>query len=177
MDLHPYVDPVIEFVRTHAVWAPLIVGVLAFGESLAFVSLVMPATTVLVAIGALVGAGALSFVPIWIGASVGAALGDWLSYWLGEKFERPISRMWPLSRHPDLLPRGHAFVERFGIAAIFIGRFFGPLRAIVPLVAGILKMPFWLFQIANFTSAFVWGAALLVPGTLGYDFVTKFLSF
>ena len=177
MNLHQYVDPVLEFVRTHAVWAPLIVGLLAFGESLAFVSLVMPATTMLVAIGALVGAGALSFVPIWIAAAIGAALGDWLSYWLGEKFEGPISRMWPLSNHPDLLPRGHAFVERFGVAAIFIGRFFGPLRAIVPLVAGILRMPFWPFQIANFSSAFVWGAVLLVPGAFGYDFVTKLLSF
>jgi membrane protein DedA with SNARE-associated domain len=177
MNLHQYVDPVLEFVRTHAAWAPIIVGLLAFGESLAFVSLVMPATTMLVAIGALVGAGALSFVPIWIAAAIGAALGDWLSYWLGEKFEGPISRMWPLSHHPDLLPRGHAFVGRFGIAAIFIGRFFGPLRAIVPLVAGILRMPFWPFQIANFSSAFVWGAVLLVPGAFGYDFVTRFWPF
>ncbi|HEY6886637.1 MAG TPA: ABC transporter permease, partial [Solirubrobacter sp.] len=43
-------------------------------------------------------------------AAVGAALGDWLSYWLGNTFEAPISRAWPLSRRPDLLPRGHAFV-------------------------------------------------------------------
>jgi|SRR5262245_21005111 len=177
MDLHQYVDPVLGFVRAHAAWAPFIVGFLAFGESLAFVSLVMPATTLLVAIGALVGAGALSFVPLWIAAAIGAALGDWLSYWLGEKFEGPISRMWPLSRHPDLLPRGHAFVERFGIAAIFIGRFFGPLRAIVPLVAGILRMPFWPFQIANFSSAFVWAAVLLAPGAYGYDYVTRFWPF
>ena len=131
MDLHQYIDPIIEFVRTHAAWAPLIVAALAFGESLAFISLILPASTVLVAIGALIGAGALDFVPVWIAAAIGAALGDWLSYWLGQKFGGPISRIWPLSRHPDLIPRGHAFVGKYGIAAIFIGRFFGPLRAAV----------------------------------------------
>jgi membrane protein DedA with SNARE-associated domain len=177
MDLHQYVDLVIEFVRTHRAWAPLIIAALAFGESLAFISLLLPAWSVLIAMGALIGAGALSFVPVWIAAAIGAAIGDWLSYWLGQKFETPISRMWPLSRHPDLLPRGHAFVEKYGIAAIFIGRFFGPLRAAVPLVAGILEMPWWPFQIANFVSALVWAAAMLVPGAFGYDFVAKLLSF
>jgi membrane protein DedA with SNARE-associated domain len=177
MDLHQYVDSVLEFVRTHRAWAPLIVGALAFGESLAFVSLFLPASTVLVAVGALIGAGALSFAPIWVAAAVGAALGDWLSYWLGKKFKAPIGRVWPLSRHSDLIPRGHAFVAKYGIAGIFIGRFFGPLRAAVPLVAGILEMAWWPFQIANFISAFVWAAALLLPGAFGYDALTKLLSF
>jgi membrane protein DedA with SNARE-associated domain len=93
MDLHQYIDPIIEFVRTHAAWAPLIVAALAFGESLAFISLILPASTVLVAIGALIGAGALDFVPVWIAAAIGAASGDWLSYWLGQKFGGPISRI------------------------------------------------------------------------------------
>ena len=72
--------------------------------------------------------------------------------------------MWPLSRYPDLIPRGHAFVEKYGFYAVFIGRFFGPLRASVPLAAGILEMPWWPFQIANFSSAFVWAAMLLFFG-------------
>jgi membrane protein DedA with SNARE-associated domain len=177
MDLQQYVDPLIAFVRAHAAWAPFIVAALAFGESLAFVSLVLPASSALVAIGALIGAGALGFVPIWIAAAIGAALGDWLSYWLGQKFEAPISRMWPLSRHPDLIPRGHAFVKKYGIAAVFIGRFFGPLRAAVPLVAGILEMAWWPFQVANVASAFIWAMVLLAPGAFGYEFVTKLLSF
>ena len=50
--------------------------------------------------------------------------------------------------------------------AIFIGRFFGPLRASVPLVAGIFAMPYWRFQFANFTSAFVWAAVLLLLGDI-----------
>jgi membrane protein DedA with SNARE-associated domain len=55
-------------------------------------------------------------------------------------------------------------VRRWGIPGIFIGRFFGPLRASVPLVAGIFEMPYWRFQFANVTSAFLWAAVLLTIG-------------
>ena len=72
--------------------------------------------------------------------------------------------MWPLSRYPDLLPRGESFVRKWGVPGIFIGRFFGPLRASVPLVAGIFEMPYWRFQFANFSSALLWSAVLLLFG-------------
>ena len=135
-----------------------------FGESLAFISLLIPAWAALVGIGALISASGLNFWPIWIAGALGAALGDWLSYWIGLKLEHRVHHMWPLSQHPDLMPRGEAFIKKWGVLAIFIGRFFGPLRASVPLVAGIFAMPFWRFQIANFTSAFVWAAVLLTLG-------------
>ena len=164
MTLDQFSHAVLEFVRTHQSWAPFVAAGLAFGESLVFVSLLFPATVILVAIGALVGASGISFVPIVIGAGIGAALGDWISYWLGLKFENTIAKLWPLSRYPDLIPRGHAFVEKYGFYAVFLGRFFGPLRASVPLAAGILEMPWWPFQIANFTSAFAWAAMVLILG-------------
>ena len=72
--------------------------------------------------------------------------------------------MWPLSRHPTLIPRGEAFVKKWGVLGIFIARFSGPLRASVPLVAGIFEMPYWRFQFANFASAFLWAAVLLLLG-------------
>jgi membrane protein DedA with SNARE-associated domain len=173
MDLNAYVQPIVEFVHAHAAWAPAVVFVLAFGESLAFVSLLLPAWAALVAIGALAQAGGVSFWPVWVAAAIGAALGDWLSYWIGLKLEYSVQHIWPLSRHPNLIPRGEAFVKKWGVLGIFIGRFFGPLRASVPLVAGIFEMPYWRFQFANFTSAFVWAAVLL---TLG-DGINKALGY
>ena len=164
MDFEAYVDPVIVFVRDHAAWAPAVVFALAFGESLAFISLLIPAWSALVAIGALLSSSGINFWPVWIGASLGAAAGDWLSYWVGLKLEYSVAHMWPLSRHPDMIPRGERFVKLWGVPGIFIGRFFGPLRAVVPLVAGIFEMPFWEFQIANVASAFVWAAVLLTIG-------------
>jgi len=165
--LEAYAQQIIDFVRIHQAWAPLVVFLLAFGESLAFISLLLPAWAALLGIGALIMAGGLNFWPIWVAASLGAAFGDWLSYWIGQKLEYTVQHIWPLSRHPDLIPKGEAFVRKWGALGIFIGRFFGPLRASVPLIAGIFEMPFWRFQLANFTSAFLWAAVLLTLGDVG----------
>ena len=169
--LDAYAQPVIEFVRVHEAWAAPVVFCLAFGESLAFFSLVIPAWAALVGIGGLIGLTGIDFWSIWVAGSLGAAFGDWLSYWIGHTFKSTIARAWPLSHYPDLLPRGERFIHAYGVYAIFMGRFFGPLRASVPLVAGILAMRWWSFQIANFTSAFVWALVLLAPGTLGLKFL------
>jgi membrane protein DedA with SNARE-associated domain len=164
MHFHAIAQYSTEFVRDHGEWAAPIVFALAFAESLAFISLLVPAWAALVGIGALISSGGVNFWPVWIAASLGAALGDWLSYWIGLKLEYSVQHIWPLSRHPDLIPRGEAFVKIWGIPGIFIGRFFGPLRASVPLVAGIFEMHYWRFQFANFSSAFVWAAVLLTLG-------------
>lgn len=153
-----------DFVRDHQAWAAPIVLVLAFGESLAFISLVFPAWGALVAIGALIGVSGISFWPVWLAGGLGAALGDWVSYWFGYKYKEHVAEMWPLSRYPGILLRGEAFVNDWGVPSIFIGRFFGPLRASVPLAAGIFEMPYGRFQIANFSSALVWSAVLLLFG-------------
>ena len=165
--MHPQLAAILDFVRDHQEFAAPIVCALAFGESLALVSLLIPATVLLIGIGALIGASGIDFWPIYLGAVLGAGLGDWLSYWLGCHYHAQIARMWPLSKHPDLLPKGHAFFEKWGWPGVFIGRFFGPLRAVVPLVAGACEMPKGPFQVANWTSAIVWAALLLGPSALG----------
>lgn len=157
---------VVQFVRVHEFWAAPVVALLAFGKSLAFISLLIPAWAILVAIGALIAQSQINFWPIWVAGAVGAALGDWLSYWVGLKLGPSVAKVWPLSRNPDLLPRGERFVSRWGALGIFIGRFSGPLRASVPLVAGVFVMPYWRFQAANFLSAFVWVAVLLTLGDI-----------
>lgn len=167
-----FAQGVVDYVAAHEAWAAPVVGVLAFGESLAFISLLLPAWAALVGIGLLIGPSGIAFWPVWGAAAVGAALGDWLSYWVGVKLGPAVTHMWPLSRYPDLIPRGERFVKRWGVLSIFIGRFSGPLRASVPLVAGIFTMPYWRFQWANFASAFVWTGVLLSLG----DIITKIFA-
>jgi membrane protein DedA with SNARE-associated domain len=164
MTLQEIGQDIVAVVQRNAALAAPIMFALAFAESLAFISLLVPAWSVLVAIGALIGPNGISFWPVWIAGALGAALGDWLSYWIGLKLGPPVAHVWPLSRHPELIPRGEAFVTKWGVLGIFIGRFFGPLRAAVPLVAGIFEMPYWPFQVANFTSAFLWAGVLLTIG-------------
>ena len=163
-DMEDFARALADFVREHQAWAAPIVLLLAFGESLAFISLLIPAWGALVAIGALIGASGISFWPVWLAGGIGAALGDWVSYWFGFRYKEQVAQMWPLSRYPEILPRGEVFVKKWGVPSIFIGRFFGPLRASVPLAAGIFEMSYWQFQIANFISALVWAAALLLFG-------------
>lgn len=164
MNLEQLATDAIDFVQANAGWAGPIVFVLAFLESIVFFSLFLPAWAALVGVGALIGPDGLSFWPLWIGATVGAALGDWVSYWIGVKVGPRIGDRWPLSRYPNLMPRGENFIRKWGAPGIFLGRFFGPLRAVVPVIAGIFRMPMMLFQLANFASAAVWAAVLLLFG-------------
>jgi membrane protein DedA with SNARE-associated domain len=159
-----YVQLITEYVRLHQVWAAPIVFILCFAESLAFISILIPAWGVLVGLGALISASGLNFWPILLAGALGAALGDWLSYWVGLKLENRVYHMWPLSQHPNLISGGETFIKKWGSAAIFIARFSGPLRASVPIIAGVFAMPYWRFQFANFTSAFIWAWVLLSLG-------------
>jgi membrane protein DedA with SNARE-associated domain len=168
MGLAEFTNTVLDFVRQHPNWAAFIVFGLAFGESLAFVSLILPFWAMLVAIGTIIGAAdPLIFWTIVTAAAVGAALGDWLSYWLGYHYHEQIARMWPLKNHPKLIETGQKFFRKWGAWAIVLARFSGPLRASVPIVAGITQMPTLWFQLANWSSAFLWAFVLLSPGTFG----------
>ena len=126
MSLTDVTNAMLELVRQHANWAAFIVFALAFGESLAFVSLILPFWGLLIGVGAVIGAAdLLIFWTIVVAATVGAALGDWLSYWLGCHYQEQIRTIWPLKDHPKLMERGHAFFERWGVWAIVLGRFSG----------------------------------------------------
>jgi membrane protein DedA with SNARE-associated domain len=157
--------------KEHQAWAPPMIFVLAFGESLAFVSLLLPATAILLGAGGVLGAARIDFWPYWVAAVLGAVLGDGFSYWLGFHYKEALAKVWPLSRHPEWLPRGHAFFKKWGVVGVFLGRFFGPLRSAMPLVAGICGMPQLSFQIANIASAIVWATGVLAPGALAIEWL------
>ena len=157
---------VVALIKAHPDWAALVIGLVAFGESFVFLSLLFPGTAILIASGALVEAGILNpFSPVLAGI-FGAALGDAISFWLGQKFGPRIANVWPFRHHPERLETGIMFFERYGTASVFIGRFFGPLRAVIPLAAGILHMPTRRFYIANVLSAIIWAPVLIFSGDL-----------
>jgi membrane protein DedA with SNARE-associated domain len=154
------VQPTLEFIAANAHWAAAILFITAFGESFAIVGLLFPGTALLIAAGALTAAGSLPYGPV-IG---GAVLGDTVSYWIGRRYGGGIARIWPFSGRPELLQSGIEFFERHGGKSVFIGRFFGPVRAVIPLAAGIMRMPPGAFWFANVTSAIVWAPMLLLFG-------------
>lgn len=167
MSLSEITDTIMQFIKTHQTWSLPLVFFFAFGESLAVLSLLIPATAILLGIGALIGAGLLPFMPVLITASCGAILGDWISYWLGKHYHQQIITSRPLNRYPKMIFKAEQFFHRYGLLGVFIGRFFGPLRAFVPLVAGAMHMPSFTFMLANVTSAPAWAFVMLAPGAFG----------
>lgn len=176
MSIHEITQLTMEFIKTHQIWALPIIFLLSFGESLAIISLVIPATAVLLAAGALIGTDLLPFIPTMLAASFGAICGDWISYWLGKHYHQKVIQSWPLNKHPKLVYRAEQFFQRFGIMGVFIGRFFGPLRALVPLVAGAMHMPNIKFNLANITSAPIWAFVILAPGAFGIQWLETFFG-
>ncbi|MEJ1968167.1 MAG: DedA family protein [Rhizomicrobium sp.] len=162
----------LAFARTHPESAFLIAFAVSFAESFAGISFLVPGTTILIGLGAVlrvIGIGFLAFWPVWLAAAVGAILGDWISYGIGYRYHEHVLDIWPISRYRPQMKKALEFFGRWGASAIFIGRFMGPFRATVPLVAGVSRMKFWPFQIANVTSALIWSAALLLLGAIGWD--------
>ncbi len=162
-------EAVVGFVGAHRAWAPLIVFLLALAETTALVSILIPSTAILIGIGALVAAGALDFLPVFVGASAGALVGSSFSYWLGWRYGPGLLDRWPLNRDPALVARGSDAFARWGAASVLIGHFFGPLRSVAFVAAGFSAMRLALFQLANVPGAVAW--AFLVPksGELGGD--------
>jgi len=155
------IDAVLGFVRDNRDWAFWIALVFAFGENLAFLSIVIPSTAILLGVGALVATGQLSLFPIWAGASIGALIGSILSYVIGWRYGAAILSLWPFRNHPETIEKGNAAFRRWGSYAVMIGHFFGPLRAVVFVMAGIARMSPPVFMAVNFVGSLLW--AYLTP--------------
>lgn len=153
----------IAFVTAHQVWAWGIIAVLSVLETLPVVSTLVPTMPVLIGLGALAAEGTIWFLPIFLGAWAGAVAGSTLSWWLGHHFGRAILRWKPIETHPAWVTSGTNAIHRYGPWVIAVSHVFAPLTAFVFLIAGVSRMPFWRFQLANVPGALAW--AWLVPKT------------
>jgi membrane protein DedA with SNARE-associated domain len=158
------IEGVLAFIKANQAWVAPAVFVVALLESLAFVSLLVPATAILAGLGVLIGAGDLPFWTPFLAAIAGAILGDWISYEIGRRYKNEVKGMWPLNRQPELFERGEAFFRRYGAPGYFGGRFVGPLRAVFPLICGISAMSPPVFHTTNALSAIAWAGVFLGGG-------------
>jgi len=159
--------------RTHPYWCLPLAAIVAFLESFVGLSLLVPGTFLLITLGGVIGATHISLWPAWAGAVLGSIAGDWISWWLGLRYREQIIHVWPFSRFGGEIETGLQFFHRWGTLAIFVGRFLGPLRATVPLVAGMSELEFWPFMLANSASALIWAYALLAfPALAAHYLVT-----
>src|SRR5262245_12881334 len=161
-----WVDQILRFLGENRAWSGPVIFALAFAESMVFVSLFVPFTSMIIGAGTLLCGNTLDPWIVIPWGIAGAAVGDAVSYWIGRYFKDRIPFIWPFKGNQEALERGYRFFARWGILAVFIGRFFGPLRAVVPIVAGMLRMGHARFQFANVASAIIWLPAVMAPGFL-----------
>lgn len=159
-------EQLLDLARENPLLLPLLVGLLSFAESVAFIGLLVPGVAILFALSALSGSLEAALLPLLAGGVIGAIAGDQLSFLLGRHFAPHLQRRWPLNRYPEWRQRGESFFLRRGGASIVIGRFIGPVRPLIPFIAGSCKMPSARFTLINGCSALAWSPAYLLPGYL-----------
>jgi len=161
-----YLDQLIAFVSAHAWLAYLTLFLAALLEAVPVVGSVIPGSTTILALSALVPGGELRLEWVLAAAAAGALLGDGSAFWLGHRAQREILSSWPMSNYPRVIAQSEAFFHRWGTLAVFFARFVPPIRAFVPVTAGALGMPPSRFYPVNIAAILLWAPAHVFPGVL-----------
>ena len=159
-----YINATNQYLMTHPYLGELFAFVVAFAESLPLIGTIVPGSITMTVIGILVGRGIVPGASTLFFATVGALAGDTIGFWIGKYYDHQLRNLWPFKKNPQWLIKGEAFFEKHGGKSIVIGRFVGPVRSSVPLIAGLLKLSWGRFFLASIPSAFLWAVAYLVPG-------------
>ena len=160
------IDPLIAFVSAHALLAYLTLFLAALLEAVPVIGSVVPGSTIILALSALVPGGELQLQWVLAAAIAGALLGDGSAYWIGHRSQREILTAWPLKSYPRIVAQSEAFFRRWGLWAVFFGRFVPPIRAFVPITAGALDMAPSRFFSINIPAILLWAPAHVLPGVL-----------
>lgn len=159
-----WLDSLTTWLAGNPQWLGLAIFVIACIECLAIAGIIVPGTVLLFAVGVMAGNGVLSLWETLALAYFGGLLGDALSYGLGRYFHQDIRRLPGLRSHPQWLNGAESYFRRYGVASLLLGRYIGPLRPMLPMVAGMLSMPVGRFILVSLLAAAGWSLAYLLPG-------------
>ena len=169
-----FLDPLIAFVSAHAWLAYLTLFLAALLEAVPVVGSLVPGSTIILALSALVPGGELNLWGVLVAAASGALIGDGSAFWVGHRSQREILSAWPLTNYPRVVEQSEAFFNRWGALAVFFARFVPPIRAFVPITAGALDMPPLRFYGVNIPAILVWAPAHVLPGVLAVSMLHEY---
>jgi len=169
-----YIDPLIAFVSANAWLAYLTLLLAALLEAVPVVGSVIPGSTIILALSALVPSGDLKLEWVLLAATAGALLGDGSAFWVGHRSQREILSSWPLNNYPNVVAQSEAFFHRWGMWAVFFARFVPPIRAFVPITAGALDMQPARFYAVNIPAILIWAPAHVLPGVMAVSILDRF---
>jgi membrane-associated protein len=169
-----YIDPLIAFVSAHAWLAYLTIFLAALLEAVPVVGSVIPGSTIILALSALVPGGELELGWVLAAAIAGALLGDGSAFWVGHRTQREILNSWPMANYPRVIKQSEEFFHRWGALAVFFARFVPPIRAFVPITAGALDMSPLRFFAVNILAVLLWAPAHVLPGVLAVSALHRY---
>jgi membrane-associated protein len=169
-----YIDPLIAFVSANAWLAYLTLFLAALLEAVPVVGSVIPGSTIILALSALVPSGELKLQWVLLAAIAGALVGDGSAFWAGHRSQREILSSWPLTSYPRVVAQSEAFFKRWGIWAVFFARFVPPIRAFVPVTAGALAMLPSRFYPVNGLAILLWAPAHVLPGVMAVSLLDRY---
>lgn len=164
--MNSHLHELIGFVSRHAELAYAAIFLAALLEAIPILGSLIPGSTVIVALSALVPGGSLTLAPVLAAAIAGAVIGDGLAYVIGRRSQREVLTSWPMSKYPAVMAQAEAFFVRYGTLAVLFARFVPPVRAVVPITAGALGMPPQRFYPVNVAAILLWAPAHILPGIL-----------
>jgi membrane protein DedA with SNARE-associated domain len=169
-----FIDPLIAFVSAHAWLAYLTLFLAALLEAVPIIGSVIPGSTIILALSALVPGGDLVLEWVLVAAIAGALLGDGTAFWIGHRTQREILSSWPMTNYPGVVAQSEAFFHRWGALAVFFARFVPPIRAFVPVTAGALGMSPPRFYAVNIPAILLWAPAHVLPGVLAVSALHRY---
>ncbi len=144
----------------------LLVGLLVFGEAAVFVGFVLPGETAVVIGGVLASRGSIDLPGLIVLVVACAIVGDSVGFEVGRRLGDRVLRWRPLLPHQGRLDGARTFLRERGGVAVFLGRWTAFLRAVMPGLAGVSRMPYRRFLLWNAIGGIAWGTTFCLVGYL-----------
>lgn len=144
----------------------LLVAFLVFGEAALFIGFVIPGETAVIVGGAIAAQGRVNIVGLLVAVVVAAIIGDSVGYAIGHRYGSQILELKILRKRRAALDRALEGLRKRGPVYVFAGRFTAFLRAVMPGLAGISKMHYRRFLLANAAGGLLWGGGFTMLGFL-----------
>jgi membrane-associated protein len=166
--MHWIVETARHYLQTYGYWAVLFA---LLGEN---AGLPLPGETVLILASFLAYQGQHLQLPWVILVGICACtMGDNIGYWIGRRGGRPLLEKWKHFFHisDETIKAGEEFLQRRGSVAIFLARFIAGMRIVAGPLAGVLRMEWKRFLLANAAGAAAW---VTVIAGAGYFFGSQY---
>jgi len=135
-----------------------------FGEAALFIGFILPGETAVIVAGVVASKGHVNVVTLCVLVVVSAIIGDSVGYEVGRKYGEHLIALPVVRSRRRGIERALEGLRRRGVIYVFVGRFTAFLRAIMPGLAGMSRLPYRRFFLANASGALLWGVAYTLLG-------------